>query len=286
MGRTKTPLPSGWHKDISFEDYLAFDAWHGGEALAILRTTPAHVAAARAEPAQPRDPQAFGTLAHCAVLEPGELSARYAVLPEGDGRTAAVRDAKAKIVESGRTAVKPADYAGAQRIRQLLVSHPIAGPALMRRDGLREVTGSFRDPWVGLPCLMRPDLALFAMGLCVDMKTAEDVSPRGFNAAVFMWGYHVKAAFYRAGWKVLGEELRDFVFFAAENKPPYLPRVTVLDDAAIEAGEVLARRGMERIAECVTAGKWPGWPTEASDAVSSLPSYGFTEAEEAKEQLR
>lgn len=284
MARTKTPPKVGWHRGVSMEDYLAFDAWHGGEALAILRTSPQHVKAARDDVQEPTEATEFGTIVHCAVLEPDQFTSRYAVMLEGDGRTAAVRDSKAKIIEAGKIPVKGEHFVAAQRIRRLLLSHPLAGPALMRKDGVNEVTGSFVEPWAGLPAVIRPDRALFDVGMCIDLKTAADASPRGFNSAIHAYGYHVKAALYRAGFMALGGELDDFVYFVAENVKPYLVAVRVLDEAAIEAGEKLARRGFQKIRACLDANEWPGWSNDPRDSVCTIPQYGFTEAEEASKE--
>lgn len=236
----------------------------------------------------------FGKAFHCAVLEPEVFAATYAVLPHDAPQrpTAAMLNAKGVRSDSsqqriawwsawdadnpGRIILSAADYDRAQRMAESVRAHPVAAGLLVGGD--REVTFRWTDPETGLACKSRKDLYLRGEYV-MDLKSCRDASAEGFPRAVVSYGYDVQQAHYVDGARLCGDpDLRHFVFLACESEPPYVCQPHVLDVRAHERGFSLRQRAMKRQAECLQAGKWPGY----SDALieTALPAYAFFNIED------
>ena len=84
---------------------------------------------------EPTAAMRLGSLVHCAVLEPDELSSRYAVAP--DRRTKDGRATAALLAASGIEAVSAADMELALAMAASVRSHQAAAELL--RDGVAEI---------------------------------------------------------------------------------------------------------------------------------------------------
>lgn len=100
-----------------------------------------------------------------------------------------------------------------------------------------------------------PDIVKLGSAV-VDLKTSDDTSPRAFMAASRRYGYDIQAWMGREGWyQTYGDVLR-FCFVVVRNKPPYDVEVYEATDAFFEAGEMRARKAMDRFQACRKSGKW------------------------------
>lgn len=269
--------------------------------------------------------QRIGSLTHTLVLEPEKLWAEYAepfVAPEGALRT--VDDLKAALAMVGekqsgkrdelierlrqadpgavfyddelaawdaergdRAVINTDELALAQAMRDAVMAHPTAGKLFAAGSGNAELSAYWQDPETGLTCRCRPDWWRMDR-VVVDLKTAEDASPAGFEKSVLNYRYHVQAAFYLDGARnAIPATVSDlpydvatypehFIFVVVEKTAPHAVAVYRLDDDAIEIGRREYQRDLARAAECARTGVWPAY----GDAIMrvSLPEWALRRA--------
>lgn len=214
--------------------------------------------------AEPTAAMQFGSLVHCAVLEPDELLQRYGVAP--DRRTKAGKDRAEQMSQQGIQPTSATELATAQCIADAVRSHPVA--ATLLASGQAEQSFWWDDMPTGLRCKCRPDW--YYGTTVVDLKTTTDASPAGFARSVAAYRYHVQAAHYLSG--LFGAER--FVFIAVEKTYPYAVGVYELDEAAMDEGHKLRNRDMRRIQSCYISTRWPGYTDDGITALS-LPRWGY-----------
>jgi hypothetical protein len=250
---------------ISNADYHADPAISASHLHAVA-VSPYHYRKRYLDPdRQPLEPTAamrFGSLAHCATLEPNDLLQRYGVC--GPRNTKAGKEQAAAMAADGIEAVSEADMVVALSIAAAVRDHPAA--AALLASGAAEQSIWWDDAATGLRCKCRPDW--LDGTTVVDLKTTTDASPAGFARSVAAYRYHVQAAHYLAG---LGAER--FIFIAAEKTYPFAVGVYELDAAALTHGQALRDRDMRRIADCHAIGQWPAYGTGIETL--SLPAWAL-----------
>lgn len=270
---TITPPAPGVYADVPFAEYFRWNA-ASSSRLSLLVQSPAHLRASLDGKSEDTTSLRIGRAAHMAILEPEKFGAEFARAPEGDGRTTAVREAKAALEASGKVALSPAEWDRTVGIRQAVRSHPSAWP-LLSGEGRSELSLVWVDPTTGVTCKARHDRhsPLMAGGAIVDVKTTRDASRSSFEKAIFGYGYHRQAAFYAEGAEQCGLPTEHSVIVAVENEAPFAVAVYRLSDAALDAGweEVKALLGL--YGRCQATNQWPGYPTEVQDV--SLPDWAW-----------
>jgi exodeoxyribonuclease VIII len=215
----------------------------------------------------------LGSLTHCAVLEPDELSSRYGIAP--DRRTNAGKAVAAEMEAGGIEAVTSTDMEQALAMAASVRSHQAA--AALLRNGKAEQSFWWDDLQTGLRCKCRPDW--YNGTTIVDLKTTTDASPKGFAKSVAQWRYHIQQNHYLAG--TFAER---FVFIAVEKTYPYAVGVYELDETAALHGEAERRNNLQTIADCRAIAEWPGYgntiqplslPNWALQTSSSITSEDF-----------
>jgi hypothetical protein len=218
-------------------------------------------------------------LIHAAVLEPHTIARDFHVIPDAVRRSPAVTAEAA-----GRTVIKTADLATAQAMAAAVAAHSVAGPMLAGVPAhRREHTLRWTDPPTGLPCKGRLDaLAIRAPGqgvraTVVDLKTVRSCAPREIARMAASMHWHVQAAHYVAGVRAnqgLSDDAVDAVLIAMEQAPPHDVGVYRLTpDGALWAGEVTRRAWLDRLAECLRSGVWPGACPEEQEL--ELPGWAY-----------
>lgn len=258
---------------MSLEDYLAVDALGSGD-LRLIARSPWHYAnriRTASTPAMLR-----GTLAHCAILEPGAMAARYAVVPEGAPNRPSRRqwDAKKPSPESraamdwwtnfnaeidGREIVRLLDYELChEQIEAVSRNSFLAG---LLRSGRGEVSIFWRDEKTGIKCKARPDwLPNNVAMIPLDLKTCVDESPSGFGRVAARLRYDLQDAHYTAGIEaVTGEKVAAFVFAAVTNKPPVLAVPYFLTDEIRAQGREERDELLALLAHCRREDHWPAY---------------------------
>lgn len=275
--------PVGVYENIPFEDYLAWDAASSSQLKALVRS-PAHLKAYRAKPDEDTTALRIGRAAHCATLEPDRFPEQYARLPEGDGRTKVVKDAKEAIEALGRTGLSGKEFECALSIAATLHAHPSAGP-LLSGNGRSELSLVWRDEETGVLCKARHDRhsAVFAGGTIVDLKTTVDASLRSFERAIFLFGYHRQGAFYLRGSRALCLPVEHYVLVAVEKEEPFACAVYRLSEAALDAGEQEVVALLKQYRRCTESHVWPGYPTEVRDI--ALPDWAWGASQHLAESI-
>lgn len=267
-------IPYGIHRDIPSARYHEPRIGVVSKsALDQVRRSPAHYRAWLDGQSESTPALEFGTAFHCALLEPQRFAAEYAVQPDfGDCRKTENKNAKAAWMGAyaGRRLLSDDDSETIAAMVRSVRSHKLAGK--MIADGIPELTLSWRDQETGLPCKCRPDYYVKARRMAVDAKSAEDASPDGFKKAVAKYAYHLQDALYRDGFSSVGERVEHFVFVAVEKKAPFAVGIYTLGADAVAQGYSAARSGIERLAECVRADRWPAYD-ESILTIEDLPPW-------------
>lgn len=233
----------------------------------------------------------FGKAAHLAILEPKLFMATYRTMPDfGDMRSStnrAKRDTWQRDFPQGTEFLRAEEYADLQEMIRAIQDYrdPQTGDYTiveMLRDSVFEHSGYFRDAETGLKCKIRPDILRVGAAMMPDLKTAREVDRWSFSKAMWEGGFHVQKAFYSMGVKAItGKEPRLTGFIAVQNQEPFDVAVYPLDEGALDRGMREARIGLNRIAEGVASGRWPGVQSNGPEGIS-LPSFtDFVEIPEA-----
>ena len=235
--------------------------------LHLVARSPQHYWARYVDPERippaPTAAMTFGSLVHCAVLEPDELEKRYDVCPPRN--TKAGKERAIEMREQGIEPVTASDMRMAHAMARAVKRHPLAGELL--QEGKAEQSFWWDDLDTGLRCKCRPDW-LKDDGVIVDLKTTNDASPQGFAKSVATFRYHVGAAHYLNGIKA-----HRFVFIAVEKEAPYAVAVYELDENAMVEGQRLTARDLRRIVNCRQQESWPGYGDGLT--MLSLPTWAF-----------
>jgi len=248
---------------ISNADYHADPAISASQLKTVMQS-PYHYWSRYLDPDRvamaPTAAMRFGSLAHCAVLEPDELSKRYQLAP--DRRT---KEGKAAVVEmaaAGIEAVSEADMVLAVNMAVAVHGHPTAGALL--QSGQAEQSFWWDDIATGMRCKCRPDW--FDGTTIVDLKTCQDASPTGFAKAVANFGYSIQAAHYLAG--TLATR---FIFVAVEKTAPYAIGVYELDTEALIHGSIARHNALQILQDCKAVNDYPGY----TDGIQTLQLPGW-----------
>ena len=226
----------------------------------------------------PTKPMLSGTLAHCAVLEPEALSARYVVVPEDAPRRPTERQwvAKNPNAESmaamqwwttfqetagTRQIVPAADFAITQL--QLAALQADQEIAYLLSEGWGEVSVFWIDPATGVYCKARPDW-VHPCGnkrvKLVDLKTTADESPDSFSRSAARLGHHRQRAHYWKGFEIAtGQIVEDFIFATVTSAPPVLAVPYRLVDEVVQQGEEECAELTQLFAECSKHNRWPAY---------------------------
>jgi len=260
----------GFVYDMPAEQYHAIDAV-SASGLRVFARSPWHFR--NRVPVTPTKPMLRGTLAHCAVLEPGAMESRYVVVPADAPRrpTKAQWEAKKPSETSlaamdwwltfqkhagEREIVSAEDFEITQMQLRAIAQQPELSDMLSVGHG--EVSIFWIDPGTGLPCKARPDWVNGDQLL--DLKSTADESPSGFGRAAARMKYHLQAAHYSEGFEILtGFKDTSFTFAAVTNTPPVLAVPYRLTDE-IQAQAIDERRELlERFVWCMREGEWPAY---------------------------
>jgi exodeoxyribonuclease VIII len=255
-------MKPGINRGVPMAAYLAHEAL-SQSTLSEFRRSPLH---ARYRMLQPREDTAaliLGEATHYAILEPDKFNERYKVPPDVDRRT---KDGKATwqafIDDNPRSvALSRDEYDRAQAMVSAIETHAEARRFLYGQ-GQNEITVLWTDERTKIDCKARPDRITFVDGWtwCVDVKTCRDAGQDGFSRAVYQFGYFRKAAWYLDALDAIKPMPRRFLFVAVESEAPHGIALYELSDGAIKQGQDENRAALDRYAECVSTGIWPGYP--------------------------
>lgn len=217
----------------------------------------------------PEEPGAafrLGSAAHCSILEPLEMTQRYAVKPDGiDRRTKEGKERWAIFEQqnAGRTIIDTDEAAQIIKMTDAVRQHELASQLLAH--GQPELTwrtgGSFalqcRTDW------FNPDGCELSNGrpYIADVKTVEsldDASFANFERAVYRYGYHRQVGFYLPlVTEILGRPVFNFFFVVVEKCEPFGVAVYRITDDAAALGQDETLEDLRRLKRCMDTGEWP-----------------------------
>ena len=245
----------------------------------MFKKSPAHMRHALENPEEPTQAMIIGTAAHSAILEPDLFEKEWGRLPDGDGRSKLLKEAKADLVaQFGADHILKAEaYDGIIGMRESVLGNKVAAGLLSEAN--IEVSSYWVDKRSGVECKARIDAMPYQdsdWGYClVDVKTTTDASAKEFQKSVHFFGFHRQAAHYIASTtdKVFGRDR--FIFICVEKTPPHCVAIYELDSDAI----ALARLELDQIlatwAECEANEEWPSYPEGIQEL--SLPGWAYTQ---------
>lgn len=277
---TPEPIKLGIHDGMPEERYHAVDACSSSRLNAMARS-PAHCRRLIDEPLD-SDTLLLGTATHAAILEPQTFEKRFMYSPPGDGRTKAVKDARAdaQIVAASRNLkLLPDDFRDKiSGMAEAVRSHP-AARALLDRVQAAERSIFWREREYGdLLCKARLDGWCPSIGTIIDIKTTTDASPDEFARSAWTFGYWRQAEFYRRAANVALMPAVNSIIIAVEKEPPYVVAVYRVPPEALEAADQSIDRLMTKYALCVETGEWPGYSRDVEDL--NLPAWAWARLRE------
>lgn len=263
-----------------------------------IEQSPAHYYGWHLDPQRPaqreRSGQLEGNLAHCAILEPGEFSARYVTIPAHAPRrpTEAQWNAKKPSEDSiaamswwtdftarhsNKRVITAEQYEVAMRQAEAVRKLPEVVEALDR--GRPEVSAFWVDAQTGALCRCRPDWVADFGGrrvILLDVKTYSNASAGEFRRQVARKRYHVQDAYYSDGYAAAsGVDVMGFVFVAVEGEWPHQANALMLDEPGREQGRRDYRRNLDTFSTCMRSNHWPGYGERVQ--LIDLPSWALTD---------
>lgn len=266
--------PMGLYYGMPFDEYHGVDAV-SASGLRVFARSPWHYR--NRVSITPTLPMLRGTLAHCALLEPEAMAARYIVTPENAPRrpTAAQWNA-AKSSESseaaknwwrdweqrasGREIISAEDFALCQMQLRAIAAAPELAELLASGSG--EVSIFWIDPDTRLYCKARLDWLQIdgKKARILELKSTADESPSGFGRTAARMKYELQRSHYIDAVKY-GAKLQfdGWTFAAVTSAPPVLAvPYDLTDEVASQADDERAEH-LQRLAWCMKENTWPAY---------------------------
>jgi hypothetical protein len=268
------PKP-GIYYDIPDGEYRRWNAFSKSLVSAALKTGQ-HL---KAEISKDKNTSAmaFGSLLDCMMLEPHEFGSRYVMQPSTydkiekgvavskpwNMRSNTCRAIAEEMRSSGKEIITHYDYEKAISCRDSLLKNEEIRRTVERSK--KQVSIVWNEPNTGVICKGRLDL----YGKTIDdLKTTNDASDEAFSVTSGKFLYHVQAAAYRQGIKMLtGEDLKFRLFVVETGDETDFPlsriftfdgqyldqengeRLWVPDNESLLAGELMFKRACIKIVQ-------------------------------------
>jgi exodeoxyribonuclease VIII len=203
---------------------------------------------------------AVGSAVHALVLEHGDGIVRF------DGTRRGKEWLAFQEAHSQETILTASEWEQAVQMAGAVTAHSRAAELLI---GVHELAIEWD---IGdRECMGRLD-SIRPEGAPVELKTAADASPRGFQRAAEKFDYFAQLAWYIDGQRAANPTAPDgddAYIVAVESKPPYVVQTFAVSSHAINVGRRTYRLWLEQLAVCEASGEWPGY--QESDVILDLP---------------
>lgn len=260
---------------------LSNEQYHCAEGISksgldLIARSPAHYRFSAKR--EPTSAMSLGSATHAAILEPDVYAEQYVVLRDAPDRRSsvykeAVKQRGAEYVLLGKEADQIAGMQEAVR------SNPHAMALLA--DGLAEQSLFTRDPVTGVIVRVRYDW-MTAAGQPVDLKTTQDASDEAFGKSIMNYRYHVQDVLYCDAWEwAFGEQPPQMLFLAVESDMPHCTAIHRIPHDFRQYARKLYRADLNRYADCLISGEWPGLPQDAH--TTQMPGWAVAMVESEME---
>jgi hypothetical protein len=275
---TWTPDIPGIYPDMPRGEYESADAVRQTVLKAGRNGSMLAIKYADELESKPSAAMAFGTLVHTLVLEPDTFADRYAVAPKVDRRTKAGKTqwSEFQAESADKILIDEQDAAKAKACADLVHQTDHASELLAGCQYECPAIFQLSDMW----CKALLDAYLPGARI-VDLKTARDASPHGFQRAVAQYGYHIQAAWYQDAVIQCTGEVLPFYVIALETSDRPEVGVYMLDDDAVEAGRREYQELLANYAACKRLNSWPSYTTKTT--TMSLPAWAANNEPETVE---
>ena len=269
---------------MTIEEYMALDAVNWS-TLKAMDESPAHYLAAVKEGRPDTDALKFGRLVDVLIFTPEAFASSFIVSPYDKFQSNESKAWRSTMEASGLEVVKADTVADAQRMADAVHAHPIARRYL--RAGEFQTPMVWTDPDTGLRCKGRTDLLSKGRRFLIDGKSAKTIDKRRYLSQAGSLRYHCQLAHYRNGCRLaLGFEPEFIGHIVYEKGAPYDVGVFEFAPAVIDAGEVIVKELLARVAECRESGVWPGrYPEIESVTMDDMPRWLDMDDDESAEDL-
>ncbi|MDP9953093.1 MULTISPECIES: PD-(D/E)XK nuclease-like domain-containing protein [Streptomyces] len=268
----------GIHTNLSNTDYHAdkTSLSSSGARKLLAPSTPAHFRYEQDNPQPATKTFDYGNAAHKLVLGNGP---ELVVIDHHTWNTKAAKAEVAEARERGAIPLKQAEMEMVTGMAAAIRQHPLAAALLDPAYGAPEQSGFWIDGPTGIRRRVRFDwLPSIQEGRLIipDYKTAADASDDAMQRDIAKYGYHQQADWYEEAARALGLGGQDaeLLLVVQEKKPPYLINVIGIEFGSRIIGGAKNRAAIERFAECMSTGHWPGY---ADDEPNYLPLPAYAE---------
>lgn len=255
---------------MSNTEYRASEGLSYSESKLLLRS-PAHYRWWKDNPqaSKPSPAMIFGTLMHCALLEPTEFDTRYAVVPDISKNSRDYKQIVAELALQGLTPITRDDRTWAFEAAESLKRHPRVGPLL--EGGMPEVSCWWTDTATGIECKARLDWVNERppAAILLDVKTTADAAREAFARSVVNFQYHRQAAWYEDGYALAsGLGVSPMLFAVVESSPPFACAAYTLDKWFMAQARKVNTQARALYAHCMAMNDWPGYDPTITDLVA------------------
>lgn len=238
-------ITEGVYTALTNEEYHSHKESISRSSLMDFAQSPYTYWAKHINPNRPRKdstPQMqMGSAFHKMILEPNTLQNEFIVLPEpvllkdvGRERYDAYKQVLAEIETTEKIVIPFKMYQDLHAMRLRIHKH---SEAMQLIEGARIENSFFwKDDHSGLLLKARPD-ALHE-NMILDLKTCADASPRAFQNAMVLGGYHIQGAMIRDAVKAIeGRRINNVINICIETKYPYNMGIYIIDEYALDEGQ-------------------------------------------------
>jgi len=238
------------------------------------------------EPIPPSEAMALGSAVHVLLLEPHDAN-RVVVMPDFNARTIVGKEARAafQAEHEGSIVLNAEQYELAWSMASAVGSNAMAR-RLLKAEGQTEIALRWADSRTGLPSKARVDKVIensieqgvgdSSDAVIIDVKTALDPFPNGWQKAVLNYGFHRQAAFYQRAWQTLHGQAPQVFFIVIGKSPPHESIVYELNESFLHLAREENARLMDELCTRLDTDDWSGRFTNGVVPLSP-PSWAMRE---------
>lgn len=209
---------------------------------------------------------ALGKAAHTLLLGESGFREEFLIQPDTypddeskkwSGNSLSCKRWLAEAALAGKTVITSEQVEVIRGMASRLAAHPTVQTGVL--NGLIEHSIFWQDEKTGLWLKARPDVIPTDSTMIADLKTGASVQPQEVRRAITNHGYHQQMALIADGLHATtGKVFTDLVLIFVKSSRPYSINHKPLTPHAVYRGRQQNRRALDRIAEALKTGYWPG----------------------------